>query len=64
MLSHTVFNTLKKRNRGGGGGGGNIVKNDGGGEMVIVFAITEISYLVVSLFFDLVRATLYFYMWY
>ena len=41
----------------------NIVKNDGGGDMVVVFAITEINYLVVSLFFDLVRAILYLYLW-
>ena len=57
MLSHTIFNTFKKCNRGNG----NIVKNDGGGEMVVIFTITEINYLVVSLFFNLVRAILYSY---
>ena len=60
MLSDTIFNTFKKGRRRNG----NIVKNDGGGDMVIVFAITEINYLVVSLFFDLVRAILYLYLWY
>ena len=59
MLSHTIFNTFKKINRRNG----NIVKNDYG-VMVVVFAITEINYLVVSLFFDLVRAILYLYLWY
>ena len=47
-----------------GGGNGNIVKNDGGGEIMVVFTITKINYLVVSLFFDLVRAILYLYLWY
>ena len=32
--------------------------------MVVVFTITEINYLVVSLFFDLVRVILYLYLWY
>ena len=60
MLSHTIFNTFKKFNRGDG----NIVKNNGGGEMVVVFTITEINYLVVSIFFDLVQAISYLYLWY
>ena len=47
----------------GGGRDGNIVKNDGGAEMVVVFTITEINCLVVSLFFDLVRAILYLCLW-
>ena len=38
------------------GGDGNTVKNDAGGDMVVVFTIIEINYLVVSLFFDLVWA--------
>ena len=59
ILSHTIFNTFKKCNRGRDG---NIVKNDGGGEMVVVFTITEINYLLVSLFFDLVPTILYLYM--
>ena len=45
------------------GGDENIVKNDGGGEMVLVVTITEINYLVVSLFFGLVMAILYLYLW-
>ena len=57
MLSHTIFNTFKKCYQGDG----NIVKNDVGGEVVVVFSITEINYLVVSLFFDLVPAILYLY---
>ena len=60
MLSPTIFNTFKECNRGKGDG--NIVKNDGGGEMVVVFNITEINYLVVSLFFDLVQAISYLYL--
>ena len=65
MLSHTISNTFKKynRGRGRGKGDGNIVKNDGGDEMVVVFTITETNCLVVSLFFDLVRAILYLYLW-
>ena len=31
---------------------------------MVVFIITEINYLVVSLFCDLVRAILYLYLWY
>ena len=56
MLSHTLSLTLLKSVTGGDG---NIVKNDSGDEMVVVFTITEISYLVASLFFDLVRAIVY-----
>ena len=58
MLSHTIFNIYKKCDQGDG----NIVKNDGGGETVVVFTITEINYLVASLFFDLVWAILYLYL--
>ena len=65
MLSHTIFNKLfLKSVTEGRGGDGNIVKNNGGGEMVVVFTITEINYLVASLIFDLVRAILYLYLWY
>ena len=32
--------------------------------MVVVFTVTEVNYLVVSLFFDLVRAILYLFLWY
>ena len=60
MLSHTILNTFKKCNWEEE----NIVKNNGGGEMVVVFTITEINYLVVSIFFDLVRAILYSYLSY
>ena len=40
------------------------VKNGGGGKMVIVFTITEIKYIVVSLFFNVVLDILYLYLWY
>ena len=63
MLSYTIFNTFNNCNRRGGEDG-NIVKDDGGGEMVVVFTITKINYLVASLFFDLVRAISYLYLWY
>ena len=63
MSSHSIFNTFKKCKREGEGVG-SIDKNDGGGEMVVVFTITEINYLLVSPFFDLVRAILYLYLWY
>ena len=63
ILSETIFNTSKKCNPENGRNR-NIVKNDGGGVMAIVFAITEINYLVVGLFSDLVRAILYLYLWY
>ena len=55
---------FKKCNRGGGGGEEDIVKNDGGVEMVVVFTNTEINYLVVNLFFHLVRAISYLYLWF
>ena len=45
-LPQTTINTLKKYE----GEGMKPVKNDGGGQMVVVFTITEINYLTVSLF--------------
>ena len=60
---HTLFLIVLKSVIGGGGDG-NIVKNDVGGEMVVVFTITETKYLVASLFFNLVRAISYLYLWY
>ena len=64
MLSPTIFNVrwVSHQRVIWGGRDGNIVKNDGGGKMVVVFTVTEINYLVVSLFFDLVRAILYLYL--
>ena len=46
-MSQTIFDTFKKCDREGDG---NTVKEEGGGEMVVAFTITEIIYLVVSLF--------------
>ena len=60
MLSHTIVNIFKKCNWGDG----NIVKSYGGSKMVFVFTITEINYLLVSLFFDLVLAISYLYLCY
>ena len=54
MTSQTIiriFETCK--------GGGDIVKS-----MAVVFTIKEINYLVVGLFYDLVRPILYLYLWF
>ena len=39
-------------------------QNDGGGQMVVAFTITEVNYLVVSLFCNLVQAISYLYLRY
>ena len=50
MLSQTIKDTFKTFK-----GERNLVKNDSGGQMVGVFTITGMSYLLVSLFCDLMR---------
>ena len=39
-------------------------QNDGSGEMVVAFTIAEITYLIVSLFRDLVLPFSWLYLWY
>ena len=39
-------------------------KNDGDGQMLVVFTITELNYIMVSIFCDLVRLFSYLYLWY
>ena len=39
-------------------------QTDCSGDMVVAFTITEINYLVVSLFFDVVLPFSYLYLWY
>ena len=58
MLLPTTVNTFKKCDRGGI----ETVKNDSGGQNV-VFTITEINYLLISLFCDLLRPLLNLYLW-
>ena len=60
MISQTIIHMLERCNRGEEEV--NIVKNDAGATMVVVFAIAEISYLVVGLFNDLVRPLLFLYL--
>ena len=40
------------------------MRNDGGGQMMVVFTMTDINYLVVGLFDDLARSLSYLYLWY
>ena len=42
----------------------NTIKTDGSGQMVVAYTITEINYLPVSLFWDVVLPLSYLYLWY
>ena len=57
ILAQTTINTFKSMR----GRDRNTVKNDGG-QIVVIFTITEINYLVVSQFCDLVRPLSYLYL--
>ena len=53
MLLQNIFHTVKKC--GKGGEDSKTLKIDGGGEMMLVYTITEINYLVVGLSYNFVR---------
>ena len=61
MWSQNIINTFKKCE---GDRDQNRMKNDSGDQKVVVFAITEINYLMVGLVSDLERPLSYLYFWY
>ena len=64
MLPQARINTFKKCKREGIRGNRNTVKNDDGGQMVVVITITEINYIVVGLFCNLLLLLLFLYLKY
>ena len=56
-LPLTLLKSLRERDWG-------TVKSDGGGQIVVVFTIKEINYLVITFFYGLVWSLSYLYLWY
>ena len=59
ILPQTIINVFKKCL----GGGIETQKNDDGGQVVVAFTMTEINYLALSLFCDLVWSLSDLYLW-